>query len=133
MGRQRVTVNRLRLALQGHDTMAAVDGRHLRHLRDLTANHIADLGGETNISHAEKVLVGRAGILTLLIETLEEKFVREHMKARLEDLDSYQRSVNCLRRLFETLGLQRRPKPVPTLEQYLSQRATEVEDAEAIK
>ena len=66
-------------------------------------------------------------MLTVLIEMIETKFAEQHMRVRAEDLDSYQRVVSCLRRCFETLGLARRQKPVPTLEQYLSQRAQEVE------
>ena len=53
---------------------------------------------------------------------LEQKFAKADMHARPEDLDSYQRCVNCARRVFETLGLQRRAKLVPTLEEYIASK-----------
>jgi hypothetical protein len=39
-------------------------------------------------------------------------------------LERYQRAVNTLRRVLETLGLQRRPRDItPSLPQYLAHRA----------
>ena len=36
------------------------------------------------------------------------------------DLDLYQRMLNSLRRALETLGIERRAKPVETLAEYLA-------------
>jgi hypothetical protein len=46
------------------------------------------------------------------------------------DMDSYARVAGHLRRLFETIGLKRVPRTVPSLTEYLSSKnaeATEVE------
>jgi hypothetical protein len=50
-----------------------VDGRlaWCRRLRDLVSNHVSDLGGESNLSTAELVLVKRAAMLTLQLEMME--------------------------------------------------------------
>ena len=94
------------------DVLPALDARtrELRRLRRCVEAHIADRGGPENISHAERVLIGRAGMLTALIEVQERKFANQNLKARPEDLDLYQPVVSCLRRVFETLGIQRRSR-----------------------
>ncbi len=120
----RLSETRLRSAIRGNDVLAPVDGRHLKRLRSLTRRHIADLGGD--ISHAEKILVGRASMLALLAEVLEAKFAAHDMQAKPQDLDSYQRVVNCLRRCLESLGLQRRARDVtPSLDEYLASKGLE--------
>src|SRR5262245_37607349 len=43
-------------------------------------------------------------------------------EASAPDLDLYQRSANSLRRLLEAVGLQRRTKPVETLQDYLARQ-----------
>ena len=86
------------------------------------------------ITHAERVLVGRASMLTVLVEMIEQKFAEQHMKVRAEDLElpisgSCRVCVDVLKRSVWHGDR----KQVPTLEQYLSQRAKEVEDAETVE
>jgi hypothetical protein len=103
----------------------AVDGRTLwaRRLRDLIEEHISDLGGDTNVSASERSLVRRASTLEVELERMEVAFARAG--AALPDtLDLYQRTVGNLRRVLESLGLQRRPRDVtPSVTDYLREAA----------
>ncbi|SDR31262.1 hypothetical protein SAMN05519103_01925 [Rhizobiales bacterium GAS113] len=106
----------------GTAILAGVDHRapEMRRLRDLIALHVSDLGGQENVSHAEAVLVRRASMLTLQIELMETGFAEHDFEATRQQLETYQRAANTLRRLLETLGLQRRPRhATPTLSEYL--------------
>jgi hypothetical protein len=90
-----------------------VDGRsaEARRLHDLIADHTSDLGGEDHISEAERRLIRRAAILTLECERLEYKWAAAD-GATVRELELYQRTSNSLRRLLESLGLQRRQRDV---------------------
>jgi hypothetical protein len=92
-----------------------------RRLRDLINDHVADLGGQDTLSHAEQLLVRRASMLALQCELLEQKFSEhEDGAANTQEIETYQRCTNTLRRTLEALGLERRAKTiVPTLSQYL--------------
>jgi hypothetical protein len=95
----------------------------MRRLKDLIGGHVADLGGRDLISEAEFCLVRRAAILTLELELLEAKF-EANDGAEVAELECYQRVASSLRRLLESLGLQRRQRDVtPTLEQYIESKA----------
>ena len=127
--------SRVRSAVtNGSHVLNDVDHRigEMRRLRDCVAASVSDLGGPDNVSHAERVLIGRASMLTVLVEMMEQGFARNRMKVTSVDLDQYQRAVSCLRRVLETLGLQRRAKPIPSLSDYLEGRVHEDrENAEA--
>ena len=70
-----------------------------------------------------KFLVHRAAMLTLQLEQMEGVFGKQAFIATVEQLDIYQRVTNSVRRLFETLGLQRRPRHVDCdLNEYLQKR-----------
>jgi hypothetical protein len=60
-------------------------------------------------------------MLELQLELLEHRFARAGGEANSAQLADYQRTTGALRRVLESLGLQRRPKPVLPLEQYLAQ------------
>jgi hypothetical protein len=97
-----------------------VDGRTLwaRRARDLLAVHTADLGGDQNISEAERALLRRAIVLIIELEQLEVKFASEGSKGY--QIDRYQRVSNTLRRLLESLGLQRRSRDItPSVAEYV--------------
>ena len=69
------------------------------------------------VSASEASLIRRASVLMVEMEILESKF-SEAGGAEERSLDQYQRCLNTLRRTLESLGLQRRQKPVqglPTL------------------
>src|SRR5262249_14835002 len=103
--------------------VAAGDGRGpwARRMRDVIELHISDLGGLENASEAERSIIRRAATLTIELERLEAKFSTLPNGPRDSDLDMYQRCSNSLRRLLESIGIQRRPRDVtPSLEDVLS-------------
>src|SRR5262245_9538391 len=88
-------------------------GAWARRLRDLIADHTADLGGADAVSQAEKVLVRRAAMLTLQLELQEQRFaLNDGGEATGKQIEIYQRTTNTLRRTLEALGLQRRARDV---------------------
>jgi hypothetical protein len=88
-----------------------------RRFKDLLDDHFSDI---PNASYAEGSILRRAAVLECELETMETTFAtRGHAEA--DELDLYQRTASGLRRLLESVGLQRRSRDVtPTLEQYLS-------------
>jgi hypothetical protein len=107
--------------------LPGIDGRSAwtRRCRDLIAAHIADLGGIDNVSAAERSIVRRAAVLTTELERMEAAFAQAG-EASVEDLDVYQRVANSLRRLLESVGLERRARTVePTLSEYLARASEE--------
>jgi hypothetical protein len=102
-GRSKVT--------NGKVLIAGVDQRSpwVRRAKDVIAAHLADLGGEVNTSAAERSIVRRAGVLTVELERLEARFATAG-EASTDDLETYQRCANSLRRLLEAVGLQRRAR-----------------------
>jgi hypothetical protein len=92
-----------------------------------------DLGGNDNCSEAEKSLIRRAATLTLQCELMEEYWVaHDDGKASEKSLICYQRAASALRRILESLGLQRRAKDVtPTLQEYLRTKYDEADDVAA--
>jgi hypothetical protein len=55
---------------------------------------------------------------------MEAKFALAGGAADIATLDAYQRAANSLRRLLESVGLERGARDVtPTLEQYLARKA----------
>jgi hypothetical protein len=93
--------------------LPGIDGRSawVRRCKDLLNDHLSDLGGELATSAAERSIVRRACVLTVELERLEKKFALAG-EASVEDIDLYQRVANTLRRLLETVGLQRRSRDV---------------------
>lgn len=74
------------------------------------ALHLSDL---QNASQGELAILRRAVTLIIQLEQMEVRFAQGNDKGYL--LDQYQRCSNTLRRLLESLGLQRRAKDVTTL------------------
>jgi hypothetical protein len=105
----------------GSSLLVGVDGRGtwVRRLRDLIGLHLSDLGGDAAVSEAERSIVRRAATLTVELERLEAGFAVAG-SASTEQLDLYQRTANSLRRLLESVGLERRAKLIaPTLSSIL--------------
>jgi excisionase family DNA binding protein len=105
----------------GSALLPGIDGRGawVRRAKDLLALHMADLGGDDNVSEAERALVRRAVTLIIELERREVMFAQAEA-ADDEALAIYQTTVNTLRRTLESLGLRRRPRDVgPTLGQIL--------------
>lgn len=110
----------------GSAILPGVDGRSVwvRRLRDLIELHVADLGGDGAISEAERSIVRRAATLTVELERMEATFATAG-EAEPGALDLYQRTAGNLRRLLESVGLQRRSRDVspPTLGEIIAAEA----------
>jgi hypothetical protein len=109
--------------------LSGVDGRSVwaRRLRDLIDIHIEDLGGSDAVTAAERSIVRRASTLTVELERMEARFALAG-EASAEELDLYSRTAGNLRRLLESVGLQRRAKDItPDLRDYVSARPAEAE------
>lgn len=100
----------------GSRLLPGVDGRSVwaRRCRDLIEAHVSDLGGPQMISEAEKSIVRRCATLTVELERMETAFATAG-EADDRSLDLYQKTAGSLRRLLESLGLQRRQRPVDGL------------------
>ena len=89
-----------------------MDGRSTwaRRMRDVIEDLSADLGGYDDLSEARKNIVRRCATLTVELERLESKFARREPET--PDLDAYNRIAGNLRRLLESLGLEKHaPQP----------------------
>jgi len=75
-----------------------------RRYDDLIQAHHADLGGASELSEAQVSLVRRAAAIEVELEKLDARLSR----GEPIDLDAYARVSGHLRRLWETLGVQRR-------------------------
>jgi hypothetical protein len=71
--------------------------------------------------------VRRIAVLTTQLEMLETKFAGANGEAAQADLDLYIRASGILRRHLQTIskGLERRTKPVPSLDDYLASKRRE--------
>ena len=79
-----------------------------RRQRDLIALHLADLGGEERLSENQLSLCRRAATLETELEMLEGQL----SLGKVADLDLYNRLSGNLRRILESLGLERVARPV---------------------
>lgn len=95
----------------------------------LRAELISDLGGEANISAAQREIVTHAAIVGAILGDVEAGWL-VGVRTKVADLATMGMLIDRQRRLLECLGLHngRRPKdvtPVQSLNQYLNQEATE--------
>jgi hypothetical protein len=89
-----------------------------RRYHDLAARHASDLGGPAELSEAQISLIRRAAAIECELELMEGRLSR----GEEIDIDKFTRSASHLRRIFETLGVERKPKDVtPKLSVYLAQ------------
>lgn len=97
----------------------SMDGRAevTRTLRQRLGQLVADLGGVSNLSYMEQSLCKRIVHLERLIEKRE--LTAAHGGAVDETLQLS--TINCLSGLFSKLGLKRRARKIPSLEEYLKQ------------
>jgi hypothetical protein len=92
-----------------------------RRYRDLIAGHLSDLGGTQVLSESQISLVRRASAIECELEQMEGRL----SCGESVDLDAFTRAASHLRRILETLGLERRPRNVQTLGEYLAAREAE--------
>jgi hypothetical protein len=90
----------------------------VRRCRDLIGLYLSDLGGDDNVSEGERSIVRRIAVMTVEIERVELRLAMcDEPSDRLIDL--YIRSSGNLRRMLETIGLERRAKDITSLGQIL--------------
>jgi hypothetical protein len=83
-----------------------------RRFHDLVVGHVVDLGGADLLSEAQFSLIRRAAAIECELERLDAQLSRNEPV----DMDAYARVAGHLRRMFETLGLERVAHDVtPTL------------------
>jgi hypothetical protein len=103
-----------------------------RRFRDLIIEHVNDLGGPDAVSASERALVKRACTLITELEMMEERFALSG-GASPDELEIYQRCANSMRRLLESVGLQRRARDITApadLQSYIRSRNGEREAAQ---
>jgi hypothetical protein len=104
----------------------------VRRLKDLVRLHVADLGGDANVSEGERAIIRRAAVIITELERMERAFALSEGAPGIPELETYQRMANTMRRLLEAVGLQRRPRDVtPDLRTYLAARAIEMAPGES--
>jgi hypothetical protein len=84
--------------------------RKARRYRDILAELIADLGGNSILSEAQRQLCRRAATLALQCEHWDAAAA----DGAAVDWDLYSRTSGHLRRIFETLGIERKQRDVST-------------------
>jgi hypothetical protein len=106
----------------GTVVLDGVDGRSvvLRRYREILAQLTSDMGGDP--SEAQQQIARRAAMLAIWCEQQDT----EAAKGNAIDIAAYTTASNSLRRLLESLGLERRSRNVtPTLAEYAARKAAE--------
>jgi hypothetical protein len=103
-----------------------------RRFHDLVLGHVSDLGGRLAISEAQLALCKRAAGLECELEQMEGR-----MSLGQEiNLDSYGRAASHLRRMLESLGLERKARDATfegAVEVFSPMRARWAAEAESVK
>jgi hypothetical protein len=98
------------------------DGRSpwARRWRDLVELHAGDIGQPDLLSEAQLSLIRRVATIEIELEAMEGRL----SQGGAADFDTYTRAAGHLRRLLETLGIERakRDVVVPSLQEYLRHR-----------
>lgn len=88
-----------------------------RRYRDLVRLHEQDISGGVALSQAQQSLVRRAAAIECELELMEGRL----SLGQDVDLDVFTRSASHLRRILETLGLERRARDVtPSVAAYVA-------------
>jgi hypothetical protein len=96
----------------GTRLLPTIDHRSIwaRRFSDLNHAFRADLGAtdcdDSLLSEGQRALVRRASALCVELEAMEIRFAR-NKGAKPDELDVFQRAVNSLRRIIESLGTHR--------------------------
>jgi hypothetical protein len=98
-----------------------LDGRTIaaRRARELVEAIEADLGGADRLSEGTKQLARRAAVLSVFIENSEASW----LAGQEVQLGDYLSAVNSQRRVLTTIGLERRQREIPTLDEHLAKLA----------
>jgi hypothetical protein len=86
----------------------------VRRMRDLIDLHVSDLGGSNNVTAAQLSIIRRVAVMAVELEIMEKKFAQNGC-ATPNALDLYIRGSGNLRRLLESIGLERRARDITPL------------------
>jgi hypothetical protein len=102
--RSKVTNGRRVFAIGG-------DGRGAwtRRWKDLNEAHIEDIGGPDGLSEAQVSLCRRVAAIEVQLEQMEAAMSEGDLKV---DMDQYGRLAGHLRRILETLGVERKARDI---------------------
>jgi hypothetical protein len=121
--RKRAVVNQMKVRsaiTNGRYLFADIDHRTkaMRRLRDLLHAYENDLGGRDILSEGQLALLRRGSCLQLQAELMEKSWASNGGEASVKQLETYQRCTNSMRRVIESLGLNRgrKPRDVNTLD-----------------
>jgi hypothetical protein len=101
----------------GRALFVEADGRSAwsRRYKNLVEAHVSDLGGVDGLSEAKKQLIRRAATIEAELERQEGALAT----GESIDLDAFGRASNSLRRILESIGLERAKKEF-SLTEYLA-------------
>jgi hypothetical protein len=85
---------------------------------------IADLGGPSAISTAQRALIRSASFLRLKLERIDSAFQEGKEPAPEHTMAAF----NSFRLMLNQIGLERRSKPTQSLQEYLAGKAKSEED-----
>jgi hypothetical protein len=114
----------------GSALLAGVDGRSpwVRRCKDLIREHLSD---KPDATAAEQAIIRRAAVLIVELERLERQFALAG-EADPDTLDLYGRVAGNMRRLLESVGLDRRAKDIgPSLGDLLREDQRQQREAAA--
>jgi hypothetical protein len=112
--RERTRTKRPRSAITSGRTMfigGDPNSAWARRFHDLVVGHVVDAGGRDAISEAQFALCKRAAGLECELEKMEARL----SQGEDVDLDRYGRAASHLRRILETVGLERKAKDITRL------------------
>jgi hypothetical protein len=114
----------------GRDVLPDVDGRSViaRRYRDIVCAVASDQGGAEHLSESRLQLIRRFSAASVLAEQMEARLARGEQI----NIQEYSLLVSTIVRVAQRIGIERHAKNImPTLSDYLEDRATVDEDAEA--
>src|SRR5215475_14803553 len=101
-------------------SLADLDGRTVaaRLAKDTISAIEADLGGAENITTAKRQIIESAAVTSAMVADMGSRW----LAGEQIDLALFTTLCNSQRRLLETVGLERRAKPVENLQEYLRRK-----------
>jgi hypothetical protein len=105
--------------------VALTTASRLRRYQRVRRQLIADRGGEP--TQAQQILADNASALAIRLEDEVAAMLDGHEV----DMGALNTTVNTLRRLLETLGIERQARDITSLSQYLSQHAGKIVNGDA--
>ncbi len=108
-------------------TLSDLDGRTAaaREALQLVASIETDLGGD--LTAGEQQLATRAALLGAIVSDFETRWVAGEQIP----LSDYFAACNVQRRILATLGLQRRPKQIESVDEYVARQRASQENSNA--